>query len=179
MATDAHRPSERPAIYVAGPLGFTAAGSEYLGRALLPSVEDAGLRPLNPWKPDDPDDDPFARASAIEDHEARLLALTEANAGAGARNERLLRECVAVLAVLDGSDVDSGTASEIGFAAALAIPSIGLRTDFRLASDNEAAVVNLQVEYFIRSRGGCICTTLETAVERLAAVVDERIHRSS
>lgn len=51
-----------------------------------------------------------------------------------------------VVAVLDGVDVDSGTAWEIGYAYAKEKPVIGLRTDFRSLSDG---VVNLMVEMAI------------------------------
>jgi len=42
-----------------------------------------------------------------------------------------LAEADAALAVLDGADVDSGVAYEVGQARALGKPVIGLRTDFR------------------------------------------------
>ena len=42
-----------------------------------------------------------------------------------------IRECDAVLAWLDGADVDSGVAYETGYARALGKPVIGIRTDFR------------------------------------------------
>ena len=87
----------------------------------------------------------------------------------GARNRRLLAEADAVLAVLDGPDVDSGTAAEVGWAAASGRPVIGLRTDFRLA-DHEAAAVNLQVEDFVVVSGGRLVTTLDDAVAALAAL---------
>jgi nucleoside 2-deoxyribosyltransferase len=51
-----------------------------------------------------------------------------------------------VVAVLDGVDVDSGTAWEIGYAYAMGKPVIGLRTDFRTLSDG---IVNLMVEMSI------------------------------
>jgi nucleoside 2-deoxyribosyltransferase len=51
-----------------------------------------------------------------------------------------------VVAVLDGVDVDSGTAWEIGYAYAKEKPVIGLRTDFRSLSDG---IVNLMVEMAI------------------------------
>lgn len=41
----------------------------------------------------------------------------------------------AVLAVLDGPDVDSGTAWECGWACARGIPVVGLRTDWRPGED--------------------------------------------
>jgi len=76
-----------------------------------------------------------------------------------------------VLALLDGSDVDSGTAAEIGYAAALARPVVGLRSDIRTAGDNEAAIVNLQVEWFIEASGGRLTGTLDTAVAALLALL--------
>ena len=51
--------------------------------------------------------------------------------------------------MLDGVDVDSGTAGEMGFAYGLGKPVHGLRTDFRVTGDNEAAGINLQLRYFI------------------------------
>ncbi|HPB84062.1 MAG TPA: nucleoside 2-deoxyribosyltransferase [Spirochaetota bacterium] len=42
-----------------------------------------------------------------------------------------------VIAVLDGSDADSGTAWETGYAYAKGIPVIGVRTDFRLQGDDK------------------------------------------
>jgi nucleoside 2-deoxyribosyltransferase len=51
-----------------------------------------------------------------------------------------------VVAVLDGVDVDSGTAWEIGYAYAKGKPVVGLRTDFRDLSDG---IVNLMVEMAI------------------------------
>ena len=45
-------------------------------------------------------------------------------------NEESIRACDMVLAVLDGVDVDSGTASEMGFAFALGKRVHGLRTDY-------------------------------------------------
>jgi nucleoside 2-deoxyribosyltransferase len=46
----------------------------------------------------------------------------------------------AVLAVLDGVDVDSGTAFECGVAWAKGIPIVGLRTDLRGGGDGNANV---------------------------------------
>ena len=74
------------------------------------------------------------------------------------------------IAVIDGVDVDSGTAAEIGYAFARGKPIIGYRGDVRLAADNEGAVVNLQVEYFIRQSGGCIVRSLAELNDAFAAV---------
>lgn len=81
----------------------------------------------------------------------------------------MIQRADAVLAILDGSDVDSGTAAEVGFAAALEKPVVGYRTDIRQAGE-AGAVVNLQVEYFIRVTGGRITTSIEEALALLAEV---------
>ncbi|MEH2513475.1 nucleoside 2-deoxyribosyltransferase [Nitrobacteraceae bacterium AZCC 1564] len=62
---------------------------------------------------------------------------------------------------LDGVDVDSGTAAEIGYGFARGKRIIGYRGDFRLSADNEGSIVNLQVEYFIRASGGTIISTID------------------
>jgi nucleoside 2-deoxyribosyltransferase len=46
-----------------------------------------------------------------------------------------LENCDLVVAVLDGPDVDSGTAFEVGYAYARGIPIVGIRTDFRKSQD--------------------------------------------
>ncbi len=47
-----------------------------------------------------------------------------------------IRGASVVVAVLDGTDADSGTAWEMGYAMARGIPVIGLRTDFRQHGDD-------------------------------------------
>ncbi|MBP1909271.1 nucleoside 2-deoxyribosyltransferase [Methanolobus bombayensis] len=55
-----------------------------------------------------------------------------------------------VLAVLDGgSDVDSGTAWEMGYAYAKGIPVLGLKTDFRTFGDE--GIVNLMMEMAVKA----------------------------
>ncbi len=46
-----------------------------------------------------------------------------------------VRNCDAIIAVLDGADADSGTCIELGFGFALGKPVIGVRTDFRTSED--------------------------------------------
>jgi len=75
-------------------------------------------------------------------------------------NSQAIEACDAVVAVLDGPDVDSGTAAEIGYAHARGKMIIGYRGDFRLAADNIGSTVNLQVEYFIKASGGAIASSL-------------------
>ena len=55
--------------------------------------------------------------------------------------------CDAVVALLDGAQVDDGTAWEIGFAYAKGIPIVGIRTDFRICSDSgEDGLVNAMIQ---------------------------------
>jgi nucleoside 2-deoxyribosyltransferase len=71
-----------------------------------------------------------------------------------------------VVAVLDGADVDSGTAAEIGYATALGRWVLGYRGDRRPLGDTAGCLVNLQVEYFIRLKGD-IYTSLDALVGAL------------
>jgi len=64
---------------------------------------------------------------------------------------KLFRACVdslegadLVVAVLDGPDVDSGTAFEVGYAYARNIPVIGIRTDYRKSQDRGLNLVLAQ-----------------------------------
>ena len=105
---------------------------------------------------------------------AKRDAWRKLNPRIGAKNQRLIDECDAVFAVLDGTDVDSGTAAEIGYAFAKRKPTVGYRGDFRLSADNDGSIVNLQVEYFIRASGGDVITRmadLGDALTRIAAAV--------
>jgi nucleoside 2-deoxyribosyltransferase len=150
-------------VYVAGPLGFSEPGRHYLHHVLQPRLVAAGWSVLDPWE------DPtgiVAQTLALPAGPERREALVRMSRSIGERNRTLLAAADAVLAVLDGPDVDSGTAAEVGWAAAQRIPVIGWRSDFRLA-DHEAAPVNLQVEDFVRVSGGRIVVTFDEAMAAL------------
>jgi nucleoside 2-deoxyribosyltransferase len=51
-----------------------------------------------------------------------------------------------VIALLDGSQVDDGTAWEIGYAFARGIPVYGIRTDSRSAGETGHSRVNAMIE---------------------------------
>jgi nucleoside 2-deoxyribosyltransferase/predicted secreted protein len=59
-------------------------------------------------------------------------------------NKIALEQADIVVAVIDGADADSGTAWEMGYAAALKKPVFAIRTDFRMAGREE--LVNLMLE---------------------------------
>jgi nucleoside 2-deoxyribosyltransferase/predicted secreted protein len=65
-----------------------------------------------------------------------------------------------VVAVIDGADADSGTAWEMGYAYAHAIPVIAIRTDFRMAGHHEH--VNLMLE-----QSGLVVHSAEDLLEAL------------
>ena len=155
-----------PNVYVASPLGFNEPGRYWAAEVLHPALATAGWAVLDPWADET---GAVATSLALPPGPARLEALRQMSRTIGARNRRLLAEATAVLAVLDGPDVDSGTAAEIGWAAARGTPVIGLRTDFRLA-EHEAAPVNIQVEDFILVSGGILVSSLDAAMAALGAL---------
>ncbi len=73
----------------------------------------------------------------------------------------MLQACDVVLGVMDGPELDSGTASEIGFAAALGKRCHGLRTDFRGCGEFDGQPFNLQVLHWIESSGGQLFRRIE------------------
>lgn len=115
-------PATRPKVYLAGPAVFRPDAREHLSR-LAAVCERHGLQPLLPT--DDcggAADEPLAR---------RIHAA----------NTRMLREADGVLADLQewrGHEPDSGTAFEVGFAAALDLPIVGYGTSADCYADRVA-----------------------------------------
>jgi nucleoside 2-deoxyribosyltransferase len=155
---------------VASPLGFTASGRLYWRDVLEPCLRAAGVEPLDPW--DAASAGWFAAAHALAEPQ-RTARLVEVNERVGRRNAELIDRSRGVLAVLDGVDVDSGTAAEIGYAMARGRPVVGLRTDLRPGGDNTATPVNLQVAWFIRATGGAVCTDIGQAVRLVCRLAGE------
>ena len=159
--------SERKSIYLASPLGFAESTRGWMV-TLIGQLSDV-VDVLNPW-----DDTTFAPAITaarnLTDLTARRSAFHDANMGIGAKNENMIRIADMLVGVLDGVDVDSGTSGEIGFAYGLGKRIFGLRTDWRLTGDNEAAGINLQLRYFIEQSGGQFATDVPTLVKLLREV---------
>jgi nucleoside 2-deoxyribosyltransferase len=154
---------------MAGPSGFFEAGRLWHRDVVLPAVEAAGLVAIDPWS----GDSPIAETLATMDYGlGRRSALQKANLELGRRNLRLIDESRAVLASLDGQDVDSGTALEIGYAFAKGLLVVGVRTDIRLCADNEGGVVNLMIETCIVESGGILTESLTDAVTFLTSRLD-------
>lgn len=151
--------------YVASPLGFSEAGRYFYYEQLLPMVTQTGFAVLDPWTLTDP----LLIRSAVNSPEGKTQRKrwSEVNAVIGKNNDEAIKKSSIIVAILDGPDVDSGTAAEIGSAASMGKIIIGYRNDLRLSADNVGATVNLQVEYYIHKNGGDIVTTLEMLKEKL------------
>jgi nucleoside 2-deoxyribosyltransferase len=132
-------------------LGFTEPTKRFYDDHLIPMLLRAGFEVLDPW--------------------AQITPLQGPSIAHAEDNTRLLERAHGVLAILDGTDVDSGTASEIGFAAARGIPIVGVRTDLRRSGEADSVTVNLQVEYFIRKDGGSVVREFGTAIDLLWKLV--------
>src|SRR5208337_4385099 len=97
-----------PKIYLASPLGFSPEQKTYLER-IKARLHQLGYEVFDPWA------QPFSKAireaSGIEDHDERVKAFTRLAQEIGVVNENAIRECDILLGVLDGPEVDSGTAA--------------------------------------------------------------------
>lgn len=148
-----------PRCYVASPLGFSESGSLYYRQVLLPALQ-AVVKTVDPWS--------LTAAGEIEAAVAagqqRQLALE-----IGLRNARAIESSQLLVAHLDGQEVDSGTAAEVGFAAARGLRCFGLRSDLR-QSGEPGVSVNLQVEYFLVASGGRMCRGLGELLGELSEV---------
>ena len=154
-------------IYLAGPLGFSEGGNLFK-EALTKKLKKHGYKVIDPFKLTP--QSKFQKISRLPTLEQQQQAWKVLNPQIARRGQQAIDECNAVLAVLDGPDVDSGTAAEIGYAFARGKPILGYRGDFRLSSDNSGAMINLQVEFFIRKSGGQIVahtSTIPAALSRM------------
>lgn len=79
------------------------------------------------------------------------------DAGSGATHlifdtcRNAIDKCTCVVALLDGTQVDDGTAWEIGYAYAKGLPIYGLRTDSRQGGDTQYNRVNSMIEGCLQS----------------------------
>lgn len=164
-------------IYVAGPLGFSEVGRKFHYETLIPTIENAGYEVLDPWvlTPKKIID----RVLGMSYGESKKKAWRKLNSVIGKNNEVAIRKSHGMVAVLDGPDVDSGTAAEIGFAYAFRKPILGYRGDFRLSADNEGGLVNLQVEHFVNASGGKIISEIRYLEKELKTMMKNslRSHR--
>ncbi len=146
----------RPRAYIASPLGFSEAGRAYYAERYLPALREH-VEPVDPWALSAPAE--FERARALgREYELGLEV--------GARNAAAIAGAQLLIAHLDGQEVDAGTAAEVGYAAALGLPCLALRSDLR-SSGEPGMSVNLQVEAFVALSGGVVARSLDELVARL------------
>lgn len=152
-------------LYIASPLGFSEVGRAFLYSSIIPQIKELGIEVLDPWKLTSEEE--IKAITSLPYSKERKEAWKKLNLVMGQRNTQAIQKATGVLAILDGVDVDSGTASEIGYASALGKSILGYRGDFRLSADNEGSTVNLQVEYFIFMHGGKIITEISKLQEEV------------
>jgi nucleoside 2-deoxyribosyltransferase len=145
-------------VYLASPLGFSPEWKSYRDK-IKRRITDLGCTILDPWDPKF--HKVIEEARAIQDWPARTKAFKDVARQIGKANEEMIRSCDVVLGVLDGPELDSGTVSEMGFAAGLGKRCYGLRTDFRSSGDFDGIPINLQVLYWIESSGGRLFRRIE------------------
>jgi nucleoside 2-deoxyribosyltransferase/SAM-dependent methyltransferase len=133
-------------IYLATSL-FTAAEQAF-SAALTKEIEALGHRVYYPWR--DAGDESLIAAWGED--------WPRINAEIARRNLQAIESCASVVAVVEGADVDSGVALELGYAHALGKPVRLLRTDFR-AQGPRIGPVNIML--------GTIAEALYTSVESL------------
>jgi nucleoside 2-deoxyribosyltransferase len=140
-------------VYLASPLGFSPELKSYRDK-IKRRLYELGCTVLDPWDPKF--HNVIKKAKAVQDWPAQIAAFKEIAGQIGRANEDMIRSCDVVLGVLDGPELDSGTVSEIGFAAGLGKRCYGLRTDFRNSGDFDGIPINLQVLYWIEASGGSL-----------------------
>ena len=81
-----------------------------------------------------------------------------------------------VIAIFDGPDPDSGTAFECGYAYALNIPIIGVRTDFRRGGDDQEANINLMLSqgttHMVTITGPTDHDNSSALTDKICAIID-------
>ncbi len=83
-------------------------------------------------------------------------------------NLRALMGCDIMIAILDGPQVDDGTAWEIGYFYSLGKRILGIRTDFRRAGETPQSKVNIMLEQSCLS----IKENLEQLMMELKRILD-------
>ncbi len=152
-------------IYLASPLGFAESTRLFMEHLAATLRERADV--LNPW--DNPEPAAlYPPVKHLPTHHERIARWREINTAIGKANQEMIDASDTIVAVLDGVDVDSGTAAEIGYGFAKGKRIFGLRTDFRATGENEGALVNLQVRYFIDASGGTVALTVDDLLAAMA-----------
>ncbi len=136
--------------YIASPYGFSESTKHFMENIYIPRLKKI-VDIINPFDLTTLEEVIKAEKEGREKEFAMEI---------GKRNKEAIKASDIVIAALDGQEVDSGTAAEIGYAAGIGKKIYGYRTDFRQTGE-KGAVVNLQVQYFIEASGGSIVSKLD------------------
>jgi len=128
-------------VYLAGPL-FSEAELDF-NRMLRDQIKSSGFNVFLPQED----------SNNVKDRDDRQMIIFN-------KNEAAIEKSDMMVAVVDGADVDSGTAWEIGYAYARGKPILGLRTDFRTLGIE--GTVNLMIE-----RSVLLCKSIPELLNRL------------
>ncbi|HBA88317.1 MAG TPA: 2-deoxyribonucleoside glycosidase [Geobacter sp.] len=151
--------SKQQKVYLASPLGFSPENDHYREKIKM-RLGQLGCTVFDPWEQAEVTRK-IDEAMSVTDPADRTRAIKEAAAFTGGVNADGLTASDVVLAVLDGTEPDSGTVSELGFGAGIGKKCFGLRTDFRDCGDLPGIPLNLQVMYFIEHSGGRLFRRVE------------------
>jgi nucleoside 2-deoxyribosyltransferase len=131
-------------VYLAAPL-FSEAERDFNSK-LRDKIKNAGFKVFLPQED----------SNNVRDEKNRQQIIFNKNVDA-------IESSDIIVAVIDGTDADSGTAWEIGYAFAKGKPTIGLRTDFRTLGIE--GTVNLMIE-----RSVILCTSVAELLNRLKSM---------
>jgi nucleoside 2-deoxyribosyltransferase len=138
-------------VYLASPLGFSPEHINYLAK-IVATLTSAGHCVLNPWAINWSED--IEACHALTTVAEQKEAFSKLAFKIGHENWLDISRAQCVLAVLDGTEPDSGTVAELGYAAGMGKTVYGLRTDLRDVGDLPHVPINLQVLFFIENSGG-------------------------
>jgi len=103
-------------VYLASPYGFTDAGREFMRNTMIPGIKQVVSLILNPWDSFDSASQEVEKINSLNDFRKQKELLRELNKKIGLENENSIKRSQIIIAILDGSDVDSGVTSELGYA---------------------------------------------------------------
>lgn len=157
----------RQTIYVASPLGFSPETLQYLSR-IVATLETCGFNVSNPWDTDYTEK--IARYASYDSASMQVKAFNRLASCIGYNNCCEIDNADMVLAILDGTEPDSGTVVELGYAVGCNKKVFGLRTDVRNCGDFPGLPINLQVTYFIEKSGGSLFRSIDEMVKYFTQV---------
>jgi nucleoside 2-deoxyribosyltransferase len=131
-------------VYLAAPL-FSEAELDF-NRMLRDQIISSGFNVFLPQED----------SNNVKDRDDRQMIIFS-------KNEAAIEKSDMIVAVVDGADVDSGTAWEIGYAYARGKTILGLRTDFRTLGIE--GTVNLMIE-----RSVLLCKSIPELLNRLKSL---------